>query len=287
MKILIRLLSVSSLTLLLSNQAFAQREHANPTLLIMRAVVDFAANTLAIEGENFLGEKERRTPSAFLGRTLLNPSLVSPTLIVAPLPPKLAPGTYLLIVTNGPGTDDFDTFDVTIGAVGPKGDPGIQGLKGDKGDPGSQGPKGDTGPGGPKGDTGAAGRQGDPGPQGVKGDTGPVGPQGPPGTTLDPPLASLITITGPDLPDVRINETVVAPLVWRDVPSRSVAFIKRFASSRLKITYQDTLGAFSQFIQGCEWRLVLDETTTVASFSAGDHEAAGVSWRIANSARIV
>ena len=68
--------------------------------------------------------------------------------------PTCVDGDFLLTVSNDPKKKHSDTYDVTIGAVGPVGD------KGEKGDQGPVGPKGDTGdqgPAGPKGD------QGDPG----------------------------------------------------------------------------------------------------------------------------
>jgi hypothetical protein len=125
--------------------------------------------------------------------------------VVALLSHATPPGSYLLTVSRGPSTKDFDSLSVTIGAVGPpgekgekgdkgdQGDPGVQGdpgppgLQGDKGDKGDKGDRGDVGPVGPtgpqgaKGDTGNQGPQGDPGPQGLKGDAGAVGPDGPPG----------------------------------------------------------------------------------------------------------
>lgn len=137
-------------------------------------------------------------------------------------PTKILPGGYVLRVTRASlkrgkdsdkGDDDDSRtaqFDVTIGAVGPKGDKGDRGDKGDKGDtgpqgaagpqgtPGAQGPAGVQGPIGPvgpqgpigpegkNGNNGNVGPQGPQGPQGPKGDTGnvgPQGPQGPPGPT--------------------------------------------------------------------------------------------------------
>jgi Collagen triple helix repeat (20 copies) len=270
------LCEVSSLVLLLGATAFAQErqmmESSFPRLVIVRAAADLTTNTLFIHGENLLDSKGKRTTSVFLGRTLLNPSRMSTGWIEAPLPPNLLPGTYLLIVTNGTGLEDWDTIDVSIGGVGPKGDKGDKGEKGDKGDPGA------------KGDTGLQGAKGDTGLQGAKGDTGPAGPQGPAGT-VDPLLSSLISMTGPNLPDVRVDSSVAAPSVWVDLQSRSLVFTKRLAGSKLKITYQDTLGALSQLIDGCEWRILVDETP-VAFFSAGDQEAGGTQWRIANAAHI-
>jgi len=117
------------------------------------------------------------------------------TTLVAGLPTGAcdAPGTYRLLVVHtdkhgkeckedeGGGEQRFSVIDVTIGAVGPKGEPGPQGEKGDRGDPGPQGEKGD------KGETGP---QGVPGPQGIPGPAGhqgPAGPPGPAGEPTDPP----------------------------------------------------------------------------------------------------
>src|SRR5262249_6961775 len=154
------------------------------------------------------------------------------------------------------------------GPQGLKGDTGLQGASGPsgpqglKGDTGLQGPSGPSGPQGPKGDIGLQGPSGPSGPQGPKGDTGsqgPIGPTGPQGLTgTYPSLSSLITITTGDLPVFQLDSTVAGPQVWWNVPSRTVTFTKTFDSSKLKITYQDTLGALTQYIDGCEWRIQLD-----------------------------
>jgi Collagen triple helix repeat (20 copies)/IPT/TIG domain len=257
-----RLLTLFSLSFLISSHAFAQKAEMNPPhVVIMRAVVNPETGRLNIYGENF-DAKGKRTPSVLLGRNLLTPVSVSSTFIDVLLPPNLQPGTHLLIVTNGPSAEDCDSLDLSVGGAGSKGD------KGDKGDPGAPGPKGD------KGDAGAAG---------VKGDTGDTGTQGPAGTY--PSLSSLITMVGPDLPDVRVDSSVADATVWTDLPSRTLDFTKQLGPSRLRITYQDTLGALTQYIAGCEWRILLDGTQ-IAFFSAGDLEAGGVQWRIVNAAHV-
>jgi hypothetical protein len=256
-----RLLTLFSLGLLFSTHAFSQKDANPPKVVIVRAAVDPATGRLDIHGENF-DAKGKRTPSVFLGRSLLTPVSVSSTFIDALLPSDLAPGTYLLIVTNGPSAEDYDSLDLSIGGVGPKGD---------KGDPGAPGPKGD------KGDTGAAGEKGD------KGDPGPMGPPGPAATLSS--LTTMVSMAGPNLSDVRVDSTVAAAGVWTDVAGRTLDFTKQYETSKLRVTYQDTLGALTQYIDGCEWRILLDGVP-IAFFSAGDLEAGGVQWRIANAAHM-
>ena len=103
--------------------------------------------------------------------------------LVANLPAGIAPGSYLLTVTAGGGQNQTADFNLTIGAVGPK---GPQGLKGDIGPMGPQGPfgaAGATGAVGPQGPFGAAGATGAVGPQGPKGEQGPFGAAGATGQT--------------------------------------------------------------------------------------------------------
>ena len=111
-------------------------------------------------------------------------------------PNKIVPGGYVLRVTRAvlrrgkdgdKGDDDDRTaqFDVTIGAVGPKGDKGDPGPKGDTGPQGAQGPAGPQGPIGPEGPQGKTGPQGAAGPQGPQGPIGPIGPIGPQGPKGD------------------------------------------------------------------------------------------------------
>ena len=287
------------------------QEDSRKNLIITRAAIESATNTLILVGENFLGENGNRAPSVFLGRNLLNSSLVSPTLIRAQLPRDLPPGTYLVIVSNGVGQPHFHSMDLTInsrdeagpkkgdkgdrgdrGSTGPAGPAGPQGPQGPKGDPGLQGPRGPQGepgpqgPQGPKGDTGSPGATGAQGPQGPQGPQGAIGPQGAPGT-FDPtlrPLSSLVTMVGPGLHDVRTNSSVAAAGQWRDLPERILDFTKQFPGSKLKITYQDTLGTLGQNYDGCEWQILLDGNL-IAAFSTADFEGS-LSWRMTNAAHM-
>jgi hypothetical protein len=176
-------------------------------LLIQSAQVDFGIGRMYVTGKNF---GSTTAPEVKINDQSLMVMSFTDASIDAVLPASIQPGSYLLRVSRGPSTTQNDVFDVTLGAVGPrgdKGDQGIQGLKGDKGDQGlqglqgakgdtgvtgAQGPKGDTGAmgaQGAKGDTGTTGLKGDnggtgpAGPQGLKGDTGATGPQGPKGDT--------------------------------------------------------------------------------------------------------
>jgi hypothetical protein len=138
----------------------------------------------------------------------------SDTQIYALLPEDIAPGTYrLMVARQGVSPSHFlfaDSFEVTIGAVGPqgetpahewqgtalrfenpdgtwgdpvdlKGQPGDTGPQGLMGSQGAQGAIGPQGPQGPEGPQGTQGPTGTTGPQGEKGDTGATGPQGPQG----------------------------------------------------------------------------------------------------------
>jgi Collagen triple helix repeat (20 copies) len=89
------------------------------------------------------------------------------TLVEVSLSKATPSGTYLLSVSRGVGSVQFDTFDVTIGTGGSL--PGEPGPPGPAGAPGATGPQGEPGPIGPAGA---------PGPKGDKGDTGPAGPAG-------------------------------------------------------------------------------------------------------------
>jgi len=81
-----------------------------------------------------------------------------------------------------------ETWDFTIGAVGPVGATGSVGPTGPKGSTGATGPMGATGPAGavgPQGPVGPIGPAGATGPIGPIGNTGATGPQGIPGHDAD------------------------------------------------------------------------------------------------------
>lgn len=164
-----RLLALAFIAALhLSAPATAQN---TSSLDVVEVVVLTGANTteLVITGFNF---DNGSAPTATLGGAPLNITSTGPTVIVAELEAGRLPGTYELEVSTGRADANRDSIDVTLGAVGPRGDAGPQG------DTGAQGP---TGPQGPQGATGAQGARGVMGPMGMTGPRGPTGARGPTG----------------------------------------------------------------------------------------------------------
>jgi len=147
---------------------------------------------------------------------------------------------------------------------------GTTGPRGPAGPAGPQGPTGATGPAGPTGATGPAG------PAGADGATGPAGPQGPKG---DSALLGVAVATG--FPDFRLNNTSNQTDLWYPMTGRIVSLYKTADTSKLRITYQDTLGARSSTFNACQWRIVIDGVS-VSSFSDGDIEPTLTGWRMHN-----
>jgi hypothetical protein len=105
-----------------------------------------------------------------------------------------------------------------------------------------------------------------------------MGPQGPKG---DSALLNFAIATS--LPDVRLT-TAQAAGSWFTLPGRSVTINKASDTSKLRITYQDTLGTRAQTYNGCQWRFMLDGNV-VAFFSDADVES-GFGWRMHNGAHV-
>lgn len=137
--------------------------------------VDSTQKLMFIHGRNF-STQTGAAPVVSVSEIGVVVKTYGASTVVVELPPAfLQPGSYLLTLSTGPNLAQNDSFDVTLGAAGPKGESGAQGPQGPAG---AQGPKGDPGAPGLKGDAGPQGPQGVQGPQGLKGDTGPQGPQG-------------------------------------------------------------------------------------------------------------
>lgn len=168
---------VVCLLVLVPTLAAAQSENS---VVITQAAADMAAHRITITGENFSRTQTR--PSVFLGRTMLTVISANDTEIVAELPSAAAAGTYLLIVVTGTSNQNYDSLDVTLGAVGPTGPQGPQGPMGPQGPQGFTGAQGPQGPAGPQGPQGAQGPSGAQGPAGADGAAGPQGPAGVNGT---------------------------------------------------------------------------------------------------------
>jgi hypothetical protein len=98
-----------------------------------------------------------------------------------------------------------------------------------------------------------------------------------------PGRANLITVWGPNLGDHRNNSSVAANTWWQ-VPNRTFNFTKRFASSFLKVTYQDTLGASTDTYDACNWRILLDGNA-ISVFSDADL-LGPTNWRMSNAAHV-
>jgi len=131
---------------------------------------------------------------------------------IAIAPAGISSGAYRLkVVNNSHRGDDGGSrsaeFDLTIGAVGPKGDPGPAGAPGPAGLQGPPGPQGPAGPAGAAGPAGSAGPAGPPGPIGPMGPMGFTGPQGPQG------LQGVPGPTGPAGPDPRFGTNTNNALV--------------------------------------------------------------------------
>jgi hypothetical protein len=143
---------------------------------IDRVEIDETTNRMKIIGVNFSGSELTVT----IEGNDLHIISCNPTEIQVYLPAGTTPGTYLLRVSIGNRNPKEDTFNVAVGAQGPRGEPGPQGAQGARGGTGPRGQQGDIGPVGPRGPQGNAGATG---PQGNAGATGPQGLRGATGAT--------------------------------------------------------------------------------------------------------
>lgn len=148
--------------------------------------VDFNQGEIYIHGNDLI--KRNRIPKVMLGETELFvcQTCYSDSLISASIPSGLGDGDYKLSLIRK--KNDTIRYDLTVGAVGPEGQPGVQG---------EVGPMGGTGPQGPIGLQGATGDDGDDGAQGSKGETGDMGPSGATGMTGPQGVAGAGGMTGP------------------------------------------------------------------------------------------
>jgi hypothetical protein len=106
-----------------------------PQLVILSAQADQTSGTMLIQGQNFLG-KSKDDSVVTLAENPLTIHSVSDTEIWAELPAGVTPGSYLLTVSRGQGSVKNDSFNLTIGAVGPAGPQGEAGPTGAMGPPG-------------------------------------------------------------------------------------------------------------------------------------------------------
>lgn len=102
---------------------------------------------------------------------------------------------------------------------------------------------------------------------------------------LTQPPSTLLTKTSGDLGDVRNNSVASTAGTWWDIPGRSLGFTKRFASSQLRVTYQDTLGTLGQNYDGCRWRILLDGNQ-ISYFSDADVTTTTTTWKMSHAAHV-
>ena len=130
---------------------------ANPPLITsVHAQVSADPPTLVLNGLNLVATatdsenpgESTTTPSVSLRLTELPVTDSSATSVTATLPGALGAGTYLLTLSRR--DSEIAVFYLTIGAVGPQGEPGDAGLPGRIGTPGRTGPQGPAGPQGPE-----------------------------------------------------------------------------------------------------------------------------------------
>ena len=170
------MLNMFRLTLLMLAVQLGNLSYANngQDLQIHTVLVDFELRQLSVKGLNLL-------PKGMPGDALepivqineMAPFVIvfaSPEEVVVDVPNlDLLEGDYLLSVSTGIGESQRDTWNLTLGAVGPQGLPGRDGVDSKAGRDGIDGKAGKDG---------VDGKVGDPGPQGPPGPPGSDGANG-------------------------------------------------------------------------------------------------------------
>lgn len=150
--------------------AFAMsHKPSQPQLVIQSVLQDYDSGMMLINGINL---DNGSWPEVTLGDRQLEVIDYDSNQIRVWQPTELFDADYLLSVTTGHATKQYDSYALTIGGSG---------LPGPQGPQGPAGPAGPVGPAGPQGEPGPQGAQGIVGTQGEPGATGPQGPQGLPG----------------------------------------------------------------------------------------------------------
>ena len=184
MRIRTALMGMGGMLVFLFSQALAAPPGGHLNIEEVEVTVGDPDTTLAIKGVDL-------DFGGTLGVTLAGaPAVIvsaSSTEIIATVSTGSYPaGDYLLTVSRGNGQSQNDEYDLTIGAVGPRGEQGSQGEQGKLGAPGGQGVQGKLGPPGEQGVQGKMGDLGEPGRQGEQGKLGSPGEQGFQGKMGDP-----------------------------------------------------------------------------------------------------
>ena len=141
--------------LVVSTAAFAVKAvEEEGYLTISEVSVDYESSTMLIIGSDLNSGPDPL--QVILGGTdisshcVLDDPMQDPQIIICDSLALPVAADLLLIVSNGQDAAQTDEYDLTFGAVGPR---GIQGEKGDKGDPGPRGERGEAGPQGPPGNS--------------------------------------------------------------------------------------------------------------------------------------
>ena len=170
--------------ILIMGQSAMAVKPESPECTITEAFVVFepgGLKTVTIYGRNFNCDDLTVTLGDYGPLTVQSCILDPDNEIIIELPLLIQAGDYLLKIQSGRSLFQSDTYNLTIGAVGPEGPQGEQGPEG------AQGPQGEQGATGPQGEDGAIGPQGPQGedgaigPQGPQGEVGAIGPEGPMG----------------------------------------------------------------------------------------------------------
>ncbi len=177
-----------------SPHVLADTKNSTPQLEITSVEViqsDSSSTQLMING---VGIDNGAIPWVTLGGSYLYVcgTCYSDSYILAEADNNVPAGDYRIVVKTGSAEKDYDSYDFTLGAVGPQGEPGIDGAPGLTGADGEQGL---TGAHGAQGLTGADGAQGLTGADGEQGLTGADGEQGLPGEQGSPGTGQTINLT--------------------------------------------------------------------------------------------
>ncbi|QRO00042.1 collagen-like protein [Archangium violaceum] len=129
----------------------AQAQDWQTQLVITKVEVNYALSQMTIHGRNFGTASGIPPVVQFMGTGVGVVTYDTSKVIISVPLAFLEAGSYLLTMSIGPNIEQNDSFNVTLGTQGPKGDPGPQGSTGPQGSPGPKGDKGDTGPQGPPG----------------------------------------------------------------------------------------------------------------------------------------
>jgi hypothetical protein len=136
-----------AIAFLVTFAAAAASAQSQPQVVIDSAAADAAQTVLFVEGRDFASNAAVYLGGVSLGGVVVNSAGTALTATIT----GTLPGSYQLLISNGPATTQNARFEVTLGHTGASGEPGPQGETGPQGEPGPLGPTGPTGPQGPQG----------------------------------------------------------------------------------------------------------------------------------------